>query len=96
MRKRRLTGKSHMGGTARLRSSSITPEFAMELQLLDATDVIQVVRRPDDTVWLDMGDTDPDTAILLLVKGLLRIGVLQVMEEYEVVDDLEDEDEDEG
>jgi hypothetical protein len=43
-----------------------------------------------------MGDTDPDTAILLLVKGLLRIGVLQVMEEYEVVDDLEDEDEDEG
>lgn len=65
-----------------------------ELELVEATEIVSIVRRPDDSLEVDVGDIDPDTAISLMAKGFIQFVVGELMELYEVDDD-EDEEEDE-
>jgi hypothetical protein len=42
------------------------------IEALEATEIVQIVRRHDETdVGIDYGDMDVDAAIALLVRGLL-------------------------
>lgn len=41
-----------------------------EMDLMDATEIVSIVRRVDDDMLVDSGDLDPDTTISLLCRGL--------------------------
>lgn len=55
---------------------------------LDLTEIVSVVQRPGEFIEVDAGDTDPDTAIAMLVKGLFSY----VMDELCYEEDLDFED----
>lgn len=71
-------------------------EFMTELELIDATEVVQVVRRPDETLEVDVGDLDSDTAIALMVKAVVKLALDEILEVEEYEDEDEEEDEDEA
>lgn len=69
-----------------------TLEFLDEMDFIDATEIVSVVRRADDEMLIDFGDLDSDTAISLLAKGLL----MSILRDLGMRDDeFEEEDEDE-
>lgn len=71
--------------------SEETRQFLDQIDEIDATEIISVIRRPDETITVDLGDVDPDVALSLMIRGIV-IGVLGDMEMVDD-DDLEDDGE---
>lgn len=71
----------------------IDKHLASEIELVEATEIIQIVRRPDENMEIDVGDLDPDTAIALMAKGFVQFVVGELMELYEFEEDEEGEEE---
>lgn len=59
---------------------------------LDLTEIVSVVQRPGEFIEVDAGDTDPDTVIALLVKGLFSY----VMDDLCYEEDFDDDDDVDG
>lgn len=66
-------------------------ELTLEEQI-DETEIVSVVQRPGEMVWIDAGETDPDVAISMLAKAFLQL----VLDELCADDEFEDEEEEEG
>lgn len=73
----------------------IDQNLQTELELVDATEVIQIVRRPDETLFVDIGDTDPDTATALLAKGFVQFVINELLEFMPIEEDEDEEADDE-
>lgn len=80
------------GTTYHFESVEVTPDFMLELGILDSTEIIQVVRRPDATLEVDVGDMDPDAAIALLVRAAVRLVIAEGYELFDAEDEEEEED----
>lgn len=71
--------------------------FLSEIDFIDATEIVSVIRRADDEMLVDFGDLDPDTTISLLIKGLFLsiisdLGVGRGVSDDEYEDEGEDEE----
>lgn len=69
-----------------LECEALPHEFIEEMDLLDSTEIIQVVRRPDQNVEVDASGMDVDVALSLLVRAFVRIVMDEVLE-YDDEDD---------
>lgn len=61
---------------------------------IDSTEVVQIVRRPDQEIEVDDGDLDPDTVLGIMLRGLIQYVVDDLFsfgEEEEVEPDDEDD-----
>lgn len=71
--------------------SAQSRDFLEEMDFVDATEIVSVVRRADDEMEVDFGDLDPDTTISLLAKGLF----MSIISDLGLrAEEFEDEDED--
>lgn len=87
-----MTGEAAIPMQIEKAFSEETKRFVEEIDFLDATEIVSVIRRADDEMLVDYGDLDPDTTISLLVKGLFMSIVSDL---GSTLGDYEDEDEDE-
>lgn len=68
-------------------------ELESQLAELELTEIVQIVRRPDENPVVDAGDLDMDTTISLIVQGLVTF-VIDELYTFEYVDEDDDDDED--
>jgi hypothetical protein len=65
------------------------------IEEIDLTEIVSVVQRPGMTAEVDYGDTDPDVAISLLVKGLFQLVMDEICFDEDFDEDEEEEEEEE-